>query len=84
LDCEQSRRRLLVSLSLGGFLVMTSTLIKLIFGIALILFAIIIGPLLGIWSLNTLFPVLAIPYTIETWAAFALLFTTGSIYKFKK
>jgi hypothetical protein len=63
---------------------MTSTLIKLIFGIALILFAIIIGPLLGIWSLNTLFPVLAIPYTIETWAAFALLFTTGSIYKFKK
>jgi hypothetical protein len=63
---------------------MTSTLIKLIFGIALILFVIIIGPLLGIWSLNTLFPVLAIPYTIETWAAFALLFTTGSIYKFKK
>jgi hypothetical protein len=63
---------------------MTSTLIKLIFGIALLVIAIVIGPLLGIWSLNTLFPVLAIPYTIETWAAFALLFTTGSIYKFKK
>jgi hypothetical protein len=63
---------------------MTSTLIKLIFGIALLVIVIIIGPLLGIWSLNTLFPVLAIPYTIETWAAFALLFTTGSIYKFKK
>jgi hypothetical protein len=84
MDCKQSRRRLLVSLSLGGFLVMTSTLIKLFFGIALLVIAIIIGPLLGIWSLNTLFPVLAIPYTIETWAAFALLFTTGSIYKFKK
>jgi hypothetical protein len=84
LDCEQSRRRLLVSLSLGGFLVMTSTLIKLILGITLLVIVVIIGPLLGIWSLNTLFPVLAIPYTIETWAAFALLFTTGSIYKFKK
>ena len=63
---------------------MTSTLIKLFFGIVLLVIVIVIGPLLGIWSLNTLFPVLAIPYTIETWAAFALLFTTGSIYKFKK
>jgi hypothetical protein len=63
---------------------MTSTLIKLILGITLFVIAIVIGPLLGIWSLNTLFPVLAIPYTWETWAAFALLFTTGSIYKFKK
>jgi hypothetical protein len=63
---------------------MTSTLIKLTLGITLLVIVVIIGPLLGIWSLNTLFPVLAIPYTIETWAAFALLFTTGSIYKFKK
>jgi hypothetical protein len=63
---------------------MTSALIKLILGITLFVIAIVIGPLLGIWSLNTLFPVLAIPYTWETWAAFALLFTTGSIYKFKK
>ena len=63
---------------------MTSALIRLILGITLFVIAIVIGPLLGIWSLNTLFPVLAIPYTWETWAAFALLFTTGSIYKFKK
>ena len=63
---------------------MTSALIKLILGITLFVIAIVIGPLLGIWSLNTLFPVLTIPYTWETWAAFALLFTTGSIYKFKK
>ena len=63
---------------------MTFTLIKLILGITLFVIAIVIGPLLGIWSLNTLFPVLVIPYTWETWAAFALLFTTGSIYKFKK
>jgi len=34
------------------------------------------GPLLIIWSLNTLFPSLAIPYTIETWAA---AFILGSV-----
>lgn len=27
------------------------------------------GPLLIIWSLNTLFPTLAIGYTIKTWSA---------------
>ena len=75
---------MLVGLSLGGFLVMTSALIKLILGIALIVIVIVIGPLLGIWALNTLFPVLAIPYTWQTWLAFALLFTSSSIYKFKK
>ena len=30
-------------------------------------------PLLAIWSINTLFPVLAIPYTFETWLAWVLL-----------
>ena len=35
----------------------------------LIVFVVIVGPLLTIWSLNTLFPVLAIPYSIETWLA---------------
>ncbi|NBS69186.1 hypothetical protein EBT31_09785 [bacterium] len=34
---------------------------------------VVAGPLVFIWSLNTLFPSLAIPYTIETWAAVALL-----------
>jgi hypothetical protein len=63
---------------------MTSALIKLVFGITLIVIAIVIGPLLGIWALNTLFPVLTIPYTWQTWLAFALLFTSSSIYKFKK
>jgi hypothetical protein len=58
---------------MGGFLVMTSALIKLIFGITLIIVAIALGPILGIWALNTLFPVLNIPLTWETWAAFALL-----------
>jgi hypothetical protein len=44
--------------------------------IALIVFVIIIGPILSIWALNTLFPVLAIPFTIETWAAVILLAAT--------
>ena len=37
----------------------------IIFGIAVIL----LGPFIVIWGLNTLFPVLAIPYTVETWLA---------------
>lgn len=32
-----------------------------------------IGPLALIWSLNTLFPVLAIPYTLWTWLAAMVL-----------
>jgi hypothetical protein len=32
-----------------------------------------IGPLLSIWALNTLFPVLNIPYTLETWSAVVLI-----------
>jgi hypothetical protein len=61
---------------------MTSALIKLILGIILIVFAIAIGPLLGIWSLNTLFPILHIPYTWETWAAFAILLGSASGLRF--
>ena len=41
--------------------------------VGLILALIILGPLLTIWSLNTLFPVLAIEYTLETWVAALLL-----------
>lgn len=37
--------------------------------VVLILLLIILGPIVMIWSLNTLFPVLAIPYTLETWVA---------------
>jgi hypothetical protein len=63
---------------------LTEAAVKLTVGVTLIVIAIVIGPLLGIWALNTLFPVLTIPYTWETWLAFALLFTSSSIYKFKK
>jgi hypothetical protein len=41
--------------------------------IALVVFLIVLGPLLILWSLNTLFPVLAIPYTIWTWVAALIL-----------
>lgn len=38
--------------------------------LVVIALAIVIGmPIALIWALNTLFPVLAIPYTLETWLA---------------
>jgi len=46
---------------------MTSS--KIIMWVALIALLVIIGPFVTIWGLNTLFPVLAIPYTFETWLA---------------
>ena len=39
----------------------------------LVVALVIAGPLLWIWALNTLFPVLAIPYTIGTWFAALLI-----------
>ena len=39
----------------------------------LALVLIVITPLITIWALNTLFPVLAIPYSIETWLATIIL-----------
>jgi hypothetical protein len=46
---------------------------KLSLVVIAILAIIFAGPILIIWSLNTLFPVLAIPYTLNTWAAAVLL-----------
>lgn len=46
---------------------------KLTFWILLVIAGLIGGPLVSIWALNTLFPVLAIPYTIETWLAAMVL-----------
>ena len=65
---------------------MINSLIKIIIGIALIIVAIVFGPLIGIWSLNTLFPILHIPYTLDTWCAFFLLFgsVTGLRFGIKK
>ena len=41
--------------------------------LVLVVIVLIVGPLLSIWALNTLFPVLAIPYNIQTWAAILLV-----------
>jgi hypothetical protein len=46
---------------------------KVIAFVLLIILVIALGPLLGIWALNTLFPVLNIPYTLDTWAAAILI-----------
>lgn len=51
---------------------------KYLFAIVLIIALVIIVPFCTVWSLNTLFPALAIPYTIETWVA--TLFLTTSIF----
>lgn len=48
-------------------------MIKIILGVALIVALIVAGPLAALWSLNTLFPTLAIPYSIETWFAALIL-----------
>ena len=41
--------------------------------LVLVVIVLIVGPLASIWALNTLFPALAISYTLETWAAMALI-----------
>jgi hypothetical protein len=46
--------------------------------VVLIVVLILAGPLAVIWALNTLFPVLAIPYTIWTWLAALVLGATVS------
>jgi len=47
---------------------------KITFWALVILFLFLAAPLATIWSLNTLFPVLTIPYTLETWLASFFLF----------
>jgi hypothetical protein len=62
-------------------------LLTFIAGITLLIIAVALGPLLILWSLNTLFPLVAIPYTWETWAAAFILsapFTGSAISKRKK
>ena len=47
--------------------------LAMLFVIALFALAIAVGPVAVIWSLNTLFPALAIPFTLYTWLATAIL-----------
>ena len=44
-------------------------IIKGVVGFGLLILIIMFAPLLTIWALNTLFPVLAIQYTWVTWGA---------------
>lgn len=46
--------------------------------VLLIIALVIAGPFITIWALNTLFPVLAIEYTFQTWLAAIIL---GSVFK---
>ena len=52
---------------------MAKTIIGTIVTLILIFGFIIVSPIVGIWSLNTLFPTLAIPYSLNTWLAFTAL-----------
>jgi len=48
--------------------------VMLVVGFAVLIVALVLlGPLLTIWALNTLFPVLAIPYNIYTWASVLIM-----------
>lgn len=55
-------------------------LLKIVLAIAVIVLIIAIGPLATIWAVNTLFPIAAIPYTLETWFAVVLL---GAFFRSK-
>lgn len=47
----------------------TKDILSIVFILAVAILAIVFGPLAVLWSLNTLFPVLAIPYTFYSWLA---------------
>ena len=54
---------------------MFDTMLKLVLAIAVVLALLAVGPWLVIWSLNTLFPVLAIQFTFWTWCAVVIMGT---------
>lgn len=54
---------------------------KVIFWAVFIIALLALGPLLTIWSLNVLFPALAIPYSLETWFAVIVL---GGLFNVRK
>ena len=46
---------------------------KYFIGIIIVVALVALGPLLTIWSLNVLFPILAIKYSLESWLAVVIL-----------
>lgn len=51
---------------------------KILFWVVFLVALIILGPVAVIWSLNTLFPALAIPLSLDTWCAVVVL---SSVFK---
>jgi hypothetical protein len=54
---------------------MFDSIIKVTLAIAVVVVIMAIGPWLVIWSLNTLFPLLAIEFTFWTWCAVVVMGT---------
>ena len=54
---------------------------KYFFIVLAVISLVLVGPLLTIWSLNTLFPTLAISYGLDTWLAIVIL---GSLFNVRK
>ncbi len=50
-----------------------TSMVGVVLGVAFIIALVIAGPFLVIWSLNTLFPSLVIPYTLETWVSIMVI-----------
>ena len=50
-----------------------SKLITLLGLIGMIVILVVIGPLVTIWAFNTLFPTIAVAYTLETWVAVVII-----------
>lgn len=50
----------------------------IVLAFVLIVILVALGPLCTIWALNTLFPGLHIPYTLETWLSVVIL---GGLFK---
>lgn len=48
-------------------------MLKILLFIAFVIFLVAVAPLATIWSLNTLFPSLAIPLSFDTWMAAFIL-----------
>jgi hypothetical protein len=46
---------------------------KILFWIVFLVALVILGPVAVIWSMNTLFPALAIPLSLDTWCAVVVL-----------
>jgi hypothetical protein len=46
---------------------------KDLFVIAVVIALIVLGPFATLWALNTIFPVLEIPYNLDTWCAVIIL-----------